>query len=143
MSAPPELIEVLQQWIGKAESDYIVAQHAMQLKPEDCPFDVICFHCQQVVEKYLKILQIFLGVDPPKTHMIDELLALLPKSFHPTLSEKEQEILNDYAVISRYPGGPIVGSPEAIEALRLAGHIRSHVRAKLPPQALERFKNPS
>src|SRR5579872_46199 len=113
MSVPPELIEVLQQWMAKAESDYAIARHAMQMKPEDCPFDMICFHCQQVVEKYLKMLHIFLGIDPPRTHKVDALFDLLPENMRPMLAEREQEILSDYAVINRYPGSPVVGSTEA------------------------------
>ena len=124
MSVPPELLEVLQEWMTKAEGDFRLAQYAVKMKPEDCPFDAICFHCQQAIEKYLKALQIYLGIDPPKTHKIDELLELLPERYRPRLTEREQEILTDYAVISRYPGGPVVGSEEANEALELACRVR-------------------
>jgi HEPN domain-containing protein len=136
MSEPPELIEVLQQWMAKAEGDYAVAEHTLQMKPEDCPFDMICFHCQQVVEKYLKTLQVFLGIDPPRTHKVDILLDLLPEESRPVLTEREQETLSDYAVINRYPGSPLLGSAEANEALRLARQVRDFVRSKLPPKAL-------
>ena len=136
MSAPPELIEVLQQWIAKAEGDYAVAKNTLQMKPEDCPFDIICFHCQQAVEKYLKSLQVALGIDPPKTHKIDLLLNLLSEQTRPALTEREQESLSDYAVSHRYPGSPILGSMEAVEALRLTEQIRNFVRSKLPSEAL-------
>jgi HEPN domain-containing protein len=39
-----------EEWVAKAEADY---RAAMALDPVDLP-DVVCSHCQQCVEKYLK-----------------------------------------------------------------------------------------
>ncbi len=41
-------------WIDKAESDF-VAISRLKEKPEGI-YDIICFHAQQCVEKYLKAI---------------------------------------------------------------------------------------
>jgi len=58
---------VAAEWARKAENDLKNATHALKLGAE-CPTDTVCFHAQQCVEKYLKALLTFLGIDFPKTH---------------------------------------------------------------------------
>jgi HEPN domain-containing protein len=55
MNVPPEVVEILRQWIRKAEHDLEAASRIMAGE-EGCPFDTVCFHCQQAAEKYLKCL---------------------------------------------------------------------------------------
>ena len=43
-------IEVLRQWIEKAENDLLNAAHALKLGKR-CPTDTVCYHAQQCVEK--------------------------------------------------------------------------------------------
>jgi HEPN domain-containing protein len=43
------------------------------------PLEIICFHCQQAVEKYLKGFIALQGDDPPYTHDLDELCKLCEK----------------------------------------------------------------
>ncbi|MGH7139241.1 MAG: HEPN domain-containing protein, partial [Pirellulales bacterium] len=63
------------EWIRKAEDDFqaavILAAEAKSLH------DPICFHCQQSAEKYLKALLEELGLVVPRTHDLENLLALL------------------------------------------------------------------
>ena len=63
---------IVREWIAKAENDLKNAAHTLMLK-EDCPTDTVCFHAQQVVEKYLKALLVWVDIDFPKTHDITEL----------------------------------------------------------------------
>jgi len=58
--------DVVNKWIQKAENDYTVARNEIQF-PNPIT-DVICFHCQQAVEKYLKAFLIHHGVDFGRTH---------------------------------------------------------------------------
>ena len=44
--------ELVRQWIQKAEHDLSAAQSLIVTNPNLT--DVICFHCQQVSEKYIK-----------------------------------------------------------------------------------------
>ncbi|MBI3322063.1 MAG: HEPN domain-containing protein [Candidatus Omnitrophica bacterium] len=133
---PPDgRLKVVRQWIEKAEEDLRTAEHALTMGRR-CPFGAICFHAQQCVEKYLKALLVFRGIDFPKTHNIPELLALVPSSVRPELSAEEQEQLTDYATTLRYPGDwePITRR-DAKAAVETARRIREAVRKQFPKTA--------
>jgi len=61
MSVPPEVIEILRQWVRKAENDLEAARRIPAIE-EGCPLDTVCFHCQQATEEYLKCLLTYLGI---------------------------------------------------------------------------------
>jgi HEPN domain-containing protein len=73
MNAPPELTRLVRLWVEKAEHDLRNATHTLTLE-EDCPFDTVCFHAQQCVEKYLKALLTLRQIEFSKTHDLTELL---------------------------------------------------------------------
>ncbi len=50
MSARDE--QLAREWFGKAERDLLTADTMLGVSP--APTDVVCFHCQQAAEKYLK-----------------------------------------------------------------------------------------
>ena len=131
-----EVLKVVRQWIARAEEDLQNAAYTLTLK-ENCPFGTICFHAEQCVEKYLKALLVFKGIDFPKTHNIPEVLALVPTSVRPVLSSEEQEQLTDYATVTRYPGDwePIARG-DAEKAVEVARKVREAVRGYLPSAAL-------
>ena len=52
MPADEKTVTVVREWIEKAEHDLTLAAHALKLK-EKCPGDLVCFHAQQCIEKYL------------------------------------------------------------------------------------------
>jgi HEPN domain-containing protein len=61
-----------EDWQVLAERDITVADHlAATMKP--VPSEIIAFHCQQAVEKYLKGVLVILGEDPPYIHDLDRL----------------------------------------------------------------------
>ena len=49
----PETIVLVKEWIFYAEEDFRNAEHTLTMT-ENCPFSTVCFHAQQVVEKYIK-----------------------------------------------------------------------------------------
>ena len=59
------LIAVAREWMTKAENDLKTAVHTLDLG-EECPTDMVCFHAQQCVEKYLKAVLVLDGIDFPK-----------------------------------------------------------------------------
>jgi HEPN domain-containing protein len=65
MHAPPEVVEILRQWVRKAEHDIEATRRIMAIE-EGCPFDTVCFHCQQAAEKYLKCPLTYLGIQAPR-----------------------------------------------------------------------------
>ena len=58
-------------WFDFADADLEAAEHLLTLhRPH---YEIICYHCQQAAEKYLKGYLIYKGVLPPKTHELDRL----------------------------------------------------------------------
>lgn len=48
-----KVLLVVREWLMKAENDLTAATHLLKLEAE-CPRDIVCFHAQQCIEKYLK-----------------------------------------------------------------------------------------
>lgn len=125
MNGQPDLVE---QWIQKAENDLKNATHTLTMG-EDCPYDTVCFHAQQCVEKSLKALLVYLSTDFPKIHDIGELIQLLSPNIKVPLQVSEQERLTDYATVNRYPGDWEPNTrTEAEEAVATAQKVRHFVR---------------
>ena len=103
MPKPPEVLEVVRQWLRKADHDLVNASAALVL--ED-----------------LKAFLVSEGRSFPRHHDIGELIALLPAEFAVDLSPEEQERLTDYATVTRYPGDyddiPLAEAREAVAAAR-------------------------
>jgi HEPN domain-containing protein len=135
-----KVITVVSEWVKKAENDLKNAAYTLEMDDE-CPTDTVCFHAQQVVEKYLKALLVFKGIPFPKSHNIEDIIALLPPSSRPRLSEKDQDKLTEYATVTRYPGDyEPISLDEAKKAVRIARHVRRQIRKLLPKPVLSRRK---
>lgn len=132
MSERRDLVERVRGWIEKAEHDLRNAEYVITLE-EDCPFDTVCFHCQQCAEKYLKALLIYREIDFPKTHDLIPLLNLLRAKMELPLRVEQVQPMNRYSVEARYPDDwyPIERE-EAAEAIELARGVRDVVRRSLP-----------
>lgn len=114
-------------WIEKAEHDLRNAQYVITLE-NDCPFDTICYHCQQSAEKYLKAVLVYHGTDFPRTHDLIVLANLIARKVKLDISVEQIRVLNRYSIEARYPGewDPI-DKQEATDALGLARLIRGAV----------------
>lgn len=140
MPAPDPFITLLREWLAKADNDLKNAAHTLRLGP-DCPTDTVCFHCQQCVEKHIKVLLVYRATPFPKTHDIHRLRSLLPPRIRPKLDRKTQKRLTQYATALRYPPlGPDIPLAEARRAVALARRVRREVRQNLPNAALRRKK---
>ena len=126
------------EWATKAENDLKNAAYTLQMG-EQCPTDTVCFHAQQCVEKYLKAILVFNGIDFPKTHDVSRIVSFLPASIEIKLTPEEQGRLTSYATVTRYPGDyePISLS-EARKAVSIARRVRKEIRAYLPKEILRR-----
>jgi HEPN domain-containing protein len=104
--------------------------------------DVVCFHCQQCAEKYLKGLMEELGLTVPKIHDLGDLLPAL-RPHHPSLGRLSRglDFLTNFAVAIRYPDED-ASKRQAEAALRWAGRVRTEARALLgiPPPPTRRKK---
>ena len=66
-------------------------------------FRLACFHAQQAVEKLLKAVLVFHGIDYQRTHDLHTLATLLLKhGITPPCSPEELTRLNPFAVTFRY-----------------------------------------
>jgi HEPN domain-containing protein len=98
------------------------------------PTDVVCYHCQQAAEKYLKGFLAWHATAPDKVH---DLAALLSQccTFDARLVSLQPLaiLLTDYAVDVRYPGLPHSdpSDQEALAARDAAREIRYAVRSAL------------
>ncbi len=117
------------EWVKKAEADY---RGARSLARKKAPLhDLVCFHCQQCAEKYLKALLEELGIAVAKTHELNKLLtALRPHHSALTPLKRGLDFLTRFAVETRYPGED-ASKRQAEAALRWAERVRTTARALL------------
>ena len=64
------------EWLQKADADASGAEVLLKSRHREIN-DLICFHCQQAVEKYLKARLQEADVRFPKTHDLSLLIALI------------------------------------------------------------------
>jgi HEPN domain-containing protein len=129
--ADSRLIEIVQQWVMKAENDLeIVRRDITSEKPVT---DVLCFHCQQAVEKYLKAFLVYHGIKPPRVHIIENILSDCEKIDLSFKSLRHTMYMSEFSVELRYPDDFYLPPPAQLEkAFRDAVDVRNFVRSKLP-----------
>ncbi len=115
------------EWFEYADRDLDSAIFLQQMKP--LPLEIICFHCQQSAEKYLKGYIALNGGEIQRTHDLILLLKICIKY----CSEFEQIreeclILTDHAVVVRYPSHSDIVIRDMEQALIAAAKIQKHVK---------------
>lgn len=95
--------ELLQEWVDFARMDFLTAKHLYEhMYPQ--PLEIICYHCQQAIEKLLKGVLISKGVTVKKTHDLGLLAEKLQE--YEQVEETYLEMCDDltpYGVKIRYP----------------------------------------
>jgi HEPN domain-containing protein len=90
------------EWFKYADKDVFAVNHLLTAYPQ--PYEIICYHCQQAAEKYLKGFLVYNDIKPPKIHELDTLCEMCSK-----LEEKFDDIIKEcltltvYGVQARYP----------------------------------------
>jgi HEPN domain-containing protein len=64
---------------------------------------IVAFQAQQAAEKALKAALILSGIEPPRTHDLDDLRDRLPGDWRVKRRHADLARLSDYAADSRYP----------------------------------------
>ena len=118
------------EWVGKADADYAAAL-MLRRSRKKYSRDIVCFHLQQCVEKYLKARLEEAGISFPRTHDLERLLDLAVQ-VEPAWTSLRTAMNNlaDYAVEIRYPGFT-VPPREAQKLLRMTTQIRTVIRGCL------------
>jgi len=108
-----------------ADMDLATAHHCQAMHPK--PIEVICFHCQQAAEKYLKCyLRTKTESVSPRTHDLTELCLLCfghDESFEEIA--KACAKLTIYAVQPRYGDGIELEEIDMAQALQYAAEIKA------------------
>jgi len=121
------------RWFQKAENDLLSVQN--NLRAEQYASDIVCFHCQQAAEKYLKGFLAWHQMPFAKTH---DLLDLLRRIMQ--ISDIDGQMLSDslllldrYSVSIRYPQEyeEEPDEQEVREAVEAAYAVRAWVCSRL------------
>jgi HEPN domain-containing protein/predicted nucleotidyltransferase len=98
-----EPLRSIDDWLARAEEDLRIIEHTLAAG-ESAAWSGICFHGQQLAEKYLKVLFIRRRVRPPRTHNLALLVRELRQLGYdfPEFTA-ECELLKPYAIDVRYP----------------------------------------
>ena len=125
-----QLRQWVQGWFDKGEHDLRAAE--ILLQSDEAPCDVICFHAQQCVEKYLKGFLTLHQQSIQRTHDLVNLNAeccRIDASFQQW--EEACEQLTDYAVEARYPDDLLEYSEsDAEQAVTSATQFRDFITDK-------------
>jgi len=119
------------RWIEFADRDLALAEHtAKTMWP--IPYEIVCYHCQQFVEKYLKAFLVSKGQEPPYIHDLAKLAALC-ETENPDFGQIKQKciILTEYGVQPRYPSYMEIIKEDMDRALHFATDIKTFMREKV------------
>ena len=118
-----------EEWITKAEGDLQVADSQMQ--GQHPVVDVVCFLCQQSVERYLKAWLTEQSVAFPRTHDLEALGRLCQPSL-PDIATHMHDLryLTAFGTDVRYPGAS-AALGDAQQAANTAHRVRRLIRTEI------------
>ena len=117
------------EWLKRARSSLELAKLADN---ELVYYEDLCFQAQQAVEKGLKGLLIYYGIEPEKTHNLFTLLKKLED--HAKINDEIKEVLklNNYSVQTRYPGDYVeVNKEEYVLSIAIAEKCLNWIEEKI------------
>lgn len=124
------------EWLRFAKMDLMSAEYLIKMHP--VPIEIICYHCQQSAEKYLKGYLILHGMNPPKTHDLNQLHKLCSNISDSFVDIADQcSDLTAYGVQPRYPMQLTLEERDMQEALESAKAIRDFIMDIAPETAEE------
>lgn len=124
-------LQLALEWFNIAETDINSANYLMQMKP--MPYEVICYHCQQSAEKYLKGFLAYQNHNLVKTHdltVLNNLCFEYDESF--SIINEECLLLTDFGVNIRYPFSLEINFEDVKLALKNAAVIQNFIIDKFP-----------
>jgi HEPN domain-containing protein len=128
---------IVAEWFHFGDNDLRAAKILEQSHPQ--PLEIICYHCQQSAEKYLKGYLVSKGVvSPPKIHdlgILCEMCAKFDENFFDL--EAACKILTAYAAQARYPDEMYIDERLMRQSLFYAGEIKTFPSLIAVRQTLE------
>ncbi|GHU41675.1 hypothetical protein FACS1894190_10080 [Spirochaetia bacterium] len=122
--------EELRQWFDIAGKDLTSAEILLN-NMHPVPDEIVCFHCQQSVEKYLKGFMFLHDTIPPKIHDLVQLLNLcvsIQSDFSTLLSKCT--FINRFSVLPRYPNELQINDNDVRLALQYAKDIKAFIESQ-------------
>lgn len=118
--------DITREWFKIAELDFASAEFLQKMHP--VPIEIICYHCQQAAEKYLKGFLALNGEEIKKTHDLIQLNKMC-QNHDKNFKELEEGclMLTDYGVNIRYPFPMNINETDMQIALRNAQIIKDFV----------------
>ena len=95
--------EAVTRWLAYARIDFRAARHWATADPTE-PL-LACYHAQQATEKTLKAALVAAGIDPPRTHDLNQLRDRVPEDWRIPGASDDLQLLTGWAAKSRYPNG--------------------------------------
>lgn len=119
------------EWFRMAQKDIRSARILFQY---DADNEIICFHCQQAIEKYLKGYLVFINGELQEGHSLIKLCKkamLSEQSFGELL--KDMAYVNTFYLETRYPAVDplLVSTDDAEECLKIADKVLSKIEQLL------------
>lgn len=125
-----ERLRQTRTWLEQAEDDLRAAEGSLQ--PVYLAPGPACYLSQQAAEKALKAILVFLQIDYPLTHKLDEVCAAIPVDWAVRAEYSDLKWLSEWAITGRYPGDwPQATESDARRAVAQARAIRDSVRRDL------------
>ncbi len=125
--------DLVRGWLDKARRDFQAALN--EFGAAEILTDIVCFHAQQAAEKYIKAYLVWHEIDFPKTHVLEDLIAMAAQVDAEILRLQDQVvILTPYAVSIRYPEFEVPSIEDARNALTVAQAVRDYVLGRLPAE---------
>ncbi|SHH84037.1 HEPN domain-containing protein [Caloranaerobacter azorensis DSM 13643] len=122
--------DIAYEWFDFADNDLDSAKFLLQMYP--IPLEIICYHCQQSAEKYLKGYIALNGDNIIKTHDLT-LLNKICMKFDKDFQEIEDDCIElvDYGVQVRYPFRIELEEQDMKKALESAERIKNFILDKV------------
>ena len=135
MSTTDRRRALARRWLSRARTDLALATVVLEKGP-DMDAWACCFHAQQAAEKALKAALVARWTEPPYTHDLGALVALIPGDLTLDVTGDDLGNLTTYATGPRYvfDAGTEAEDPtwdEAERAVVVASRILAAVRAHL------------
>jgi HEPN domain-containing protein len=122
--------QIANEWISFAKRDLESAKFLINMYPR--PIEIICYHCQQSAEKYLKAFLILQNQPIRKTHDL-VLLNQNCKTFEASFEEIEDDCIElvAYGVQARYPYELEINEQDMNQAVKSADKIEGFIISRI------------
>ncbi|MFQ5708468.1 MAG: HEPN domain-containing protein [bacterium] len=122
--------DIAKEWFDIADADLASAKFLQKMRP--ISLEIICYHCQQAAEKYLKGFLVLQGEQVTKTHdltLLNEKCLNFDKDFKTVAGDCL--MLTDYSVNVRYPFPLEITEKDMKLAIKSAIKIKDFVKEKV------------